>query len=113
LDKLGKKDPSLNATPLILEASRVKMSVRVHELLVPLGIVGKHIVLVRNPLDFVFLVSKKNDSRAWVTSSGLRKSKGQIGTKSLVEIDDARSFSTVQLRVTLHGPDPSSRSAIG
>ena len=89
------------------------MPVRVHELLVPLRIVGKHMVLVRNPLDFVFLVPEQNDSCAWVAPRGLRKSEGQVGTKSLVEIDDARSFSAVQRTITLHGPDPSSRSAIG
>jgi hypothetical protein len=70
-------------------------------------------VLVRNSLHFVFLVPEKNDSRAWVALSGLRKSEGQVGAKSLVEIDNARSFSTFQLRVTLHGLDLFSRSAIG
>jgi hypothetical protein len=70
-------------------------------------------VLARNPLDFVFLVPEKNESRAWVASSGLRKSEWQVGAKSLVKIDDARSFSAVQRTITLHGPDPSSRSAIG
>ena len=113
LDKLGKKYPSLDATPLVLHASGVKMPVCGHELLVPPRIVGKQMVLVRNPLDFVLLVPEQNDSRAWVAPCGLRKSKGQVGAKSLVEIDDARSFSTVQRPITLHGPDPFSPAAIG
>ena len=68
-------------------------------------------VLVGNPLYFVLLVPEQNDSCTWVASSGLRKSEGQVGAKSLVEIDDARRFSTVQRTITLHGPDPSSRPA--
>jgi hypothetical protein len=106
LDKLSKKDPSLDATPLILEASRVKMPVRVDELLVPIRIIGNHVVLVRNPLHFVLRVPEKNDSRMWIAPSGLRKSEGQIGAEALVKIDDARNVSAVQLTLTLHEPDP-------